>query len=94
MGPREFMTLDGTLYLDESGQAWMVYAHEWVQLLDGTIEAIQLDAGLVRSVGNPIHLFRGSEAKLLREDARRARCHRCRTSRTVPSCGGWQVEDC
>ena len=45
VAPREFMTLDGTLYVDESGEPWMVYAHEWVQLLDGTIEAIRLDAG-------------------------------------------------
>jgi hypothetical protein len=67
VAPREFMTLDGTLYIDESGQPWMVYAHEWVQLLDGTIEAIRLDAGLVRPVGSPIHLFRGSEAKFLRD---------------------------
>lgn len=67
VAPREFMTLDGTLHVDESGQPWMVYAHEWVQLLDGTIEAIRLDADLSRSVGGPIHLFRGSEAKFLRE---------------------------
>ncbi|WP_457101692.1 glycoside hydrolase family 43 protein [Microbacterium sp. P5_E9] len=67
VAPREFMTLDGTLYIDEAGQPWMVYAHEWVQLLDGTIEAIRLDADLGGSVGGPIHLFRGSEAKLLRE---------------------------
>lgn len=66
VAPREFMTLDGTLYVDESGQPWMVYAHEWVQLLDGTIEAIRLDADLSRSVGSPIQLFRGSEAKFLR----------------------------
>ncbi|WP_243076640.1 glycoside hydrolase family 43 protein [Microbacterium sp. SS28] len=67
VAPAEFMTLDGTLYIDESGSPWMVYAHEWVQLLDGTIEAIRLDAALARAVGSPIHLFRGSEAAFLRE---------------------------
>lgn len=67
VAPQDFMTLDGTLYVDESGQPWMVYAHEWVQLLDGTIEAIRLDADLRRAVGDPVHLFRGSEAKFLRE---------------------------
>lgn len=37
------MTLDGTLYVDHDGQPWMVYAHEWVQMFDGTMEAIRLD---------------------------------------------------
>jgi hypothetical protein len=26
--PENLMTLDGTLYVDPSGQPWMVYAHE------------------------------------------------------------------
>ena len=63
--PSDFMTLDGTLFIDDDEQPWMVYAHEWVQVLDGTIEAIRLTADLSRSVGDPIHLFRGSEASWL-----------------------------
>lgn len=60
--PREFMTLDGTLHVDDAGRPWMVYAHEWVQLLDGTIEAVPLSDDLGRAAGEPVHLFRGSEA--------------------------------
>ena len=36
------MTLDGTLYVDRAGKPWMVYAHEWIQKVDGTMEAIPL----------------------------------------------------
>lgn len=66
--PSNFMTLDGTLYLDPEGQPWMVYAHEWLQKIDGTIEAIRLDPGLSGTVGDPIYLFKGSDAFWLSED--------------------------
>lgn len=59
--PPEFMALDGTLVRDEAGAPWLVYAHEWVQIMDGTIEAVPLDEDLTVS-GDPVHLFRGSEA--------------------------------
>ncbi len=39
--PSELMTLDGTLYV-EDGVPYMVYAHEWIQILDGTMEAVPL----------------------------------------------------
>lgn len=55
------MTLDGTLYIDPAGEPWLVYAHEWVQVGDGTIEAMPLDDDL-RSAGEPVVLFSASEA--------------------------------
>lgn len=60
--PAERMTLDGTLYVDEDGKPWMVYCHEWIQTVDGTIEAIPLSGDLSRAEGEPIHLFKASEA--------------------------------
>lgn len=39
---KSVMTLDGTLYVDPKGRPWLVYAHEWVQVGDGTIEAMPL----------------------------------------------------
>lgn len=60
--PTNFMTLDGTFYVDPAGTPWMVYAHEWVQVTDGTMEAIRLKPDLSDSVGSPIHLFKGSDA--------------------------------
>ena len=65
--PREFMTLDGSLYVDPDGQPWMVYCHEWIQKIDGTVEAIRLSNDLAATVGEPIHLFKGSDAPWLNE---------------------------
>ncbi|MFC0680211.1 glycoside hydrolase family 43 protein [Lysobacter korlensis] len=64
--PPDFMALDGTLFVGDDGTPWMVYAHEWVQLLDGTMEAVRLSDDLGSAVGDPVHLFRGSEASWLR----------------------------
>jgi beta-xylosidase len=60
--PANFMTLDGTLYVDRAGKPWMVYAHEWIQKVDGTMEAIPLNDDLSDSAGKPIHLFKASDA--------------------------------
>ncbi|WAU86434.1 glycoside hydrolase family 43 protein [Streptomyces sp. Qhu-G9] len=65
--PENLMTLDGTLYVDPSGQPWMVYAHEWLQTVDGTVEAIRLAPDLSRTIGDPLFLFKGSDAFWLGE---------------------------
>ena len=74
VAPADFMTLDGTLFLDRAGKPWMVYAHEWVQKVDGTIEAVPLKADLSGADGEPIHLFKASDAPwingALKADAR------------------------
>jgi hypothetical protein len=64
--PVDYMTLDGTLYI-ESGTPYMVYAHEWVQLIDGNMEAIQMTPDLSNSVGNPFYLFKASDAPWLND---------------------------
>jgi hypothetical protein len=63
--PADFMTLDGTLYVDRAGKPWMVYAHEWIQKVDGTMEAIPLNDDLSSASGAPIHLFKASDAPWL-----------------------------
>ncbi len=64
--PENFMTLDGTLYIDKQNQPWMVYCHEWIQVIDGTMEAVRLKDDLSARqpcrVGEPIHLFKASDA--------------------------------
>jgi len=74
VAPADFMTLDGTLFLDRAGKPWMVYAHEWVQKVDGTIEAVPLKPDLSGADGAPIHLFKASDAPwinaALKADAR------------------------
>jgi arabinan endo-1,5-alpha-L-arabinosidase len=60
--PADMMTLDGTLWV-EDGVPWMVYCHEWVQIVNGTVERIQLKEDLSATVGEPERLFWGSDAK-------------------------------
>jgi hypothetical protein len=60
--PPGWQTLDTTLYVDKGGHPWIVYAHEWVQVSDGQFAAQPLSDDLSRSIGNPIILFRASEA--------------------------------
>jgi arabinan endo-1,5-alpha-L-arabinosidase len=60
--PRDWECLDGTLYLDKEGRPWIVFCHEWVQVGDGEICALQLSDDLKRSVGEPELLFKASEA--------------------------------
>ena len=60
--PENFMTLDGTLYTDPEGRPFLVYAHEWVQKQDGTMEAIPLSDDLAAATGEPLLMFRASEA--------------------------------
>ena len=43
-------------------QPWMVFCHEWVQIGDGTMDAVRLAADLSKPVGEPIQLFRASDA--------------------------------
>ena len=46
----------------------MVYAHEWLQKIDGTIEAVPLTDDLSGTDGDPIFLFKGSDATWISED--------------------------
>lgn len=60
--PRDWECLDGTLYVDAEDQPWIVFCHEWVQVGDGEICAMQLSDDLVTAVAPPQVLFRASEA--------------------------------
>lgn len=59
--PHNWMALDGTLFM-EDGTPWMVFCHEWVQIDDGTINALRLSNDLRRTVGEPLELLRASDA--------------------------------
>jgi len=60
--PDAWECLDGTLHVDEAGRPWLVFCHEWVQVGDGEIRAIELSPDLREAAGPPILLFKGSEA--------------------------------
>lgn len=59
--PEDMMTLDGTLWV-EDGVPYMIYCHEWVQIVNGTVEMIQLAPDLSATVGEPTRLFFGNDA--------------------------------
>ena len=60
--PADWECLDGTLYVDRAGHPWMVFSHEWVQVMDGEICAMPLSDDLMRAMGEPQKLFSASEA--------------------------------
>lgn len=60
--PKEWDSLDGTLYVDNEGLPWMVFCHEWVQVEDGEICAVRLSEDLKEAIGEPQTLFKASEA--------------------------------
>lgn len=64
--PADMMTLDGTLWTEDN-VPYMVFAHEWVQIKDGTIERIRLKDDLSETVGEPVRLFDGSDAPWARK---------------------------
>ncbi len=59
--PPDMMTLDATLWV-EDGVPYTVFAHEWVQIKDGTIEYVRLKDDLSGIIGEPKRLFNASDA--------------------------------
>ena len=59
--PPEWYSLDGTLWV-EDGAPYLVFCHEHVQIMNGTVCRVALTPDLKRPVGEPEVLFCGSEA--------------------------------
>lgn len=60
--PSDWECLDGTLYVDDKGQPYMVFCHEWVQVGDGEICAIKLSKDLSKAISEPELLFTASNS--------------------------------
>ena len=60
--PKEWMSLDGTFYIDEGRQPWMIFCHEWVQIKNGTICAMKLSKDLKSADSVPVELFNSTDA--------------------------------
>ncbi len=72
--PEGWECLDGTLFL-EDGHPYMVFSHEWVQVKDGEIWAVELSDDLSRPVGEPFMLFRASDNPNVSELEERDGCY-------------------
>lgn len=59
--PKEWECLDGTFYVDQNGDPYIVFCHEWVQVKDGEICAMKLNEDLSAPVGKPFILFTASQ---------------------------------
>lgn len=60
--PTSWECLDGTLFVDDAAQPWLVFCHEWLQVRDGRICAMPLTPDLSAAAGEPVVLFSASEA--------------------------------
>ncbi|MBR2407354.1 MAG: family 43 glycosylhydrolase [Lachnospiraceae bacterium] len=61
--PKEWASLDGTLYVDTDGTPYMVFCHEWEDTEgNGTVCAMELTKDLKAPVGKPRLLFRATDA--------------------------------
>ena len=60
--PPDWECLDGTLFVDDADQPWMVFCHEWQQVGDGQICAIRLSPDHRTARGEPHLLFTASQA--------------------------------
>lgn len=61
--PKEWLCLDGTLFVEDAQQPWMVFCHEWLQVKDGEICAVKLSPELDRAIDKPELLFKATDVK-------------------------------
>lgn len=64
--PIDWECLDGTLYI-ENDIPYMVFSHEWTQVKDGEIWAVELSKDLNTTIGKPFLLFKASDNKNVSE---------------------------
>lgn len=57
--PHDWEALDGTLYI-ENGVPYLVFCHEHIQIIDGTVCFVQLSEDLSHTVGEITTMFSGS----------------------------------
>ena len=58
--PREWGSLDGTLYVGKDGHPYVVFCHEHTQIIDGTICYARLSDDLTERVSDPVTIFAAS----------------------------------
>jgi GH43 family beta-xylosidase len=68
--PTNELALDGTFWV-EDGAPYMVYCHEWVQIMDGTINYLRLKPDLSDAAGRPEVMFKGSDAPWIPKNSKR-----------------------
>ena len=62
--PKSWDAIDGTFWVDDDGQPWMVFVHEWTCTDDGIgrMAAAKLSPELTHFISEPVELFRADDA--------------------------------
>jgi sucrose-6-phosphate hydrolase SacC (GH32 family) len=60
--PREWMCLDGALYIDDNGTPWMLYIRDWLDRVVGAVYAQRFSDDLTELTGEPVLLFQADSA--------------------------------
>ena len=60
--PTNWQCLDRTFFVDDGGEPWIVFCHEWVQIHIGSICAMRLNPDLTEAAGRPTFLINASES--------------------------------
>ncbi len=65
LSPRGWDAIDGTLYVDEAGDPWLVFVHEWTCMPDknGAMAAARLADDFTHLISEPIQLFLARDPK-------------------------------
>ncbi|MBN1767137.1 MAG: family 43 glycosylhydrolase [Prolixibacteraceae bacterium] len=66
LGPKDWDIIDGTLY-EENDTVYLVFVHEWTQIIDGTMDYFPLSEDLTHRTAEPKTMFRASEAAWSKE---------------------------
>ena len=58
--PHDRDCIDATLYIDQSGQPWLVFVHEWTSTDDkiGRMDVAKLSDDLTHLISEPVEIFR------------------------------------
>lgn len=63
--PNDWECLDGTLFVDD-GKPYVFFCREWLQVVDGEMYVMELSRDLATPVGEPVRLFKASDASWVR----------------------------
>ena len=69
--PPDWACLDGTLYVDQTGQPYLVFCHEWTQIVDGRICYRKLSDDLTEAISEPVEMIKASQPVWSDIDAKR-----------------------
>lgn len=70
VGKPEWDTIDGTLYVDEKGQPWLVFVHEWTCQPDkiGGMAVAKLSEDLSHFISEPKEIFKATDTPFARNN--------------------------